>query len=346
MSTRQSSNNHAPNAASIRDVARVACVSTATVSRVLNGTARVSDPVAARVQRAVEELGYRPNRFARGLITRRSHVLGVALPDMHGEYYSELIKGAEQAARHLGYHLLVTSLAPVSTEGRSPGDTLGLVDGVIIMMSEPDEKLRQEALRSRVPVVIVDMDLHEHGLDSVVTDNAPGTLEAANHLFEQVGHDHCYFVGGPEDNFDTAQRAGVFARLYEERAARPIEPSRMHFGEYSVDWGLAWGRQAADGGSLRGAGVLCANDEIAYGVILAAHDAGLVPPDDFLIVGFDDLRLASLLRPALSSVHVPIARIGTAAVETLVDRIEGESGGVRCVHVPTHLVVRDTSARR
>lgn len=346
MTTQPTRTNSKVEAASIRDVARAASVSTATVSRVLNGTAKVSAPITMRVEKAVRDLGYRPNRFARGLITRRSHVLGVALPDVHGEFYSELIKGADVAARRLGYHLLVTSLGPVEGEAHPrSADALGFVDGAIIMISEPDEALLEDALQFERPVVVVDRDLHEQGLSSVVADNLPGSQEAIEHLFGQVAPGRCWFVGGPEDNFDTAQRAAIFKRLYEAHPDARSSKDRMYFGEYTVDWGHAWGMRAAGDGRLRGAGVMCANDEIAYGVILAAREQGLGAPDDFLIIGFDDSRLAGLIRPGLTSVHVPIARIGAAAVETLVDAIEGGHEGVRCVHVPTHLVVRETSVR-
>lgn len=325
--------------ASIQDVAAAAGVSTATVSRVLNSPGLVSAQTAERVNRVILELGYRPNPYAQGLTTRRKQVLGIALPDIHGEFYSELLRGADEESRRLGYHLLVTS-EPRAAAG-AEGDTalpFGLVAGIALMMTEPNERMFAEAQRSGVPLVVLDAEVDEPGVDSIVVDNAEGTREAVAHLLRSTPPERCWFVGGPRENFDTQKRAAVFGGMVGAAAA-----GNTAFGSYDVEWGRSWAASMVAAGRLRGAAVLAGNDEIALGIMQASQEAGLTLPADLRVVGFDDTRLATLVRPRLSTVHVPMAQVGEAAIRALAARIDDPSAPTMRVRLPTRLVVRETS---
>jgi len=328
---------------SIQDVAEKAEVSTATVSRVLNRPELVSPATADRVHKAIKALGYKPNRFAQGLMTRRSKVLGIALPDIHGEFYSELLRGADAEAKQLGYHLLVSSeVHAVNGDAGRGSLAFGLIDGLALMISEPNESLWTEAQQFNTPIVVLDADLRDRGVDSVIVDNEAGTREATHHLLASLRPNMLYFVGGGKDNFDTRQRAKAFVQTLKE-AEWAARPDQTAFGEYSLDWGYRWAKEAAAKGLLKGAGVLAGNDEIAYGVLEGARDAGLRVPEDTKIVGFDDTRLARLIRPRLSTVRVPLADIGAAAIRVLVRRVNDPDAEPAVVRVPTTLVVRDSS---
>jgi LacI family transcriptional regulator len=329
--------------ASIQDVATAADVSTATVSRVLNSPGLVAPATTAKVQRAIQELGYKPNLFAQGLMTRKSHVLGIALPDIHGEFYSELLRGADAEARRLGYHLLVASEAHDAREQEREGSlAFGLIDGVAVMITEPNESLWREAMDASLPIVVLDTDLQARGVDSVVVDNAVGTRQATAHLLESVAPERCTFVGGPTENFDSRARALAFGESLKQ-AGWEVRPDQVVYGRYSVEWGQEWARTAIAADRLAGAGVLAGNDEIAFGVVLAAQDAGLDVPRQVRVVGFDDTRLASLVRPRISTVRVPLAEVGASAIRTLVHRVENREAPTSCVRLPTELIIRESS---
>lgn len=332
------------------DVARAAGVSTATVSRVLNSPGLVAAKTAERVDRAIRQLGYRPNVFAQGLMTNRSRLLGVLLPDIHGEFYSELIRGADAEARRRGYHLLVSS----ETRGHGEetlfnSNIVGFLAGLAVMITEPNRLLWDQAVQSGLPLVVIDEDapaVNGAKIDRVLVDSGAGTREAVSHLLEGVPGNRCWFIGGPKENFDTAERAAAFVATLA--AAGPSGPEqRIRYGEYNVEWGRRAGREllTGAGGPKAGApvGVLAGNDEIALGIMQAAADLGISIPGLLRLVGFDDTRLASLVKPELSSVRVPTAEVGAAAAAALIDRLEEPERPSTVARLATRLVVRGSS---
>jgi len=335
---------------SIQDVAMLAGVSTATVSRVVNNPALVSEGTAKRVQEAIADLGYQPNRLAQALMTRRSRILGLSLPDFHGEFYAELLRGADREARARGYRLMVTSVAQgeqASDEagvGRAFDHAEGLLDGIAVMLTESGQEAAEAAASAGVPVVVLDSQVDLPGIDTVRIDNRSGTLEAVEHLVAGTPPDRCYFVGGPPGNFDTQERAGAFRRVLRRTGGAPRR-DQIVYGDFTAETGRAWARQAAFEGRLDGSAVLAANDDVAIGVLQAAQSLGLDAPRDVAIVGFDDSRLTTIIRPSLSTVAIPRADFGRAAVEALVRRIEEPSAAVRQVRLPTALVIRESSVR-
>lgn len=332
--------NHRPS--SMEDVAKTAGVSTATVSRVLNSPDLVAPETAARVQKAIADLGYRPNVFAQGLMTRKSRVLGIALPDIHGEFYSELLRGADAEARRQGYHLLISSEVRDGETGLV-APTTGFVAGIAVMLTEPSQTLWKQVCEATLPMVVIDTDISDPGVDRVLVDNATGTREAVRHLLETVKPERCYFLGGPKENFDTVQRARIFRETLADRG-HVAEESRTYFGEYSVEWGHRCGGRLLASANGEPIGVLAGNDEIAFGVTLAAGDRGLSVPGSVRVIGFDDTRLASLVRPGLSTVRVPMAQVGAAAIAALIGRINEPDKPATCTRLPTELVIRGTSA--
>jgi DNA-binding LacI/PurR family transcriptional regulator len=210
------------------------------------------------------------------------------------------------------------------------------------MISEPNEHLWRQVQHSGLPVVVLDADPKDPGAYSIVVDNAAGAAEATGHLLESVPASRCYFVGGPGENFDSVQRAEAFLGGLRGAGHKPRR-DQTAFGEYSFEWGQRWAQGMITGLSQEPIGALAGNDEIAFGVMRAFQDAGRHIPRDIRIVGFDDTRLASLLRPALSTVRVPMAEIGAAAIAILIDRIENKDGHARSVRIPTTLIIRESS---
>jgi LacI family transcriptional regulator len=332
-------------AVSIEDVASEANVSTATVSRVLNNPTLVAPATALRVQEAIAKLDYHPNAIARGLSTRKSHVLGLALPDIFGEFYSDLLRGADAEARRLGYYLLVGSEAGIRERSVHEGALgVGLVDGLAVMITEPDTKLLPELKKMGLPLVVMDAESAGDRVDTITVDNAVGSREAATHLLAATPAERCWFVGGPRENFDTLERARAFSETLASRG-HAVRADQVAYGTYSMEWGRQWAeRMLKDKRGLKGAAVLAGNDEIAYGVMTAAVDAGLRVPGDVRIVGFDDTRLASIVRPRLSTVRMPAGEIGAGAVRALVERVKNPDSPATHVKLPSALVVRESSA--
>jgi LacI family transcriptional regulator len=309
---------------------------------VLNNPALVAPETAQRVNKAIRELSYHPNVFAQGLMTRRSRLIGLALPDIHGEFYSEILRGADTEARRLGYHLLVSSEVDDGEGGLVSSPAAGLIGGLVVMVTEPNQKLWREARNAEVPVVVIDRDVHESGVDSVLIDNEKGTREAVLHLLGSVAPGRCYFIGGPQTNFDTIQRSRAFAQVIQDRAGA-VAKEQVVFREYSVEWGEQAVLEILGRGSEQPVGILAANDEIAYGALRAAQQMGVGVPWKLRVVGFDDSRLAGLSLPRLSSVRVPRAEVGAAAIATLVRRMEHRDAPVQSTPLPTTLVVRESS---
>ncbi|HLO41889.1 MAG TPA: LacI family DNA-binding transcriptional regulator [Phycisphaerales bacterium] len=336
---------------SIQDVADAAQVSIATVSRVINGHQLVASETAARVKAAIERLGFKPNRFAQGLMTRRSKLLGLAVPDLYGEFYSTILRSADAAARKAGYHLLVSTFAGRSSQAGEEGlggDNLlaslplSLLDGMAVMITEPNRRAVEAIRAMSVPVVVVDLEAAATQMDTVLVDNVTGAREATEHLLNGTPPERIRFVGGPESNFDTAQRSRAVADALARRGAA-LKPSQVRFGDYSLEWGRQWAHEAEKAGELRNAGVLAGNDEIAWGIMLAAQELGISIPGELRIVGFDDTRLSTLTRPRLSTVHMPLAQIGSSALELLARRIADPAAPPETVRLSTSLVQRESS---
>jgi LacI family transcriptional regulator len=330
------------NGASIRQVADLSGVSIATVSRVLNSPGLVSPTTAAKVQAAVRELGYRPNLFAKGLLTSRSRVLGVSLPDIHGEYYAELMHNADARARERGYHLLVSSGAHHAEETPGTSFALDFIDGIVVMLTERS-RVDLDAVRDlNLPAVVIGVDRPGFTVDTITCDNASGAALAAEHLLGGTPPERCYFLGAHRGNLDSDERADAFARTLRDHGHEPREDQIVH-REFDFESGWNWAGEMIDRGLLRGAGVFAANDEIAVGVANAARDNNIAMPADLRLVGFDDSRVCCFLRPELSSVRIPIADMAREAVDTLIRRIEEPEASPRHARLSTTLIVRDSS---
>lgn len=332
---------------SIRQVAAHAGVSIATVSRVMNKSADVSPETASRVRKAVEELGYVPNPMARGLNSGDTRVLGIALPWFQGEFFTELLQGADEEAVRLGYHLMVTSITTMP-DGKRRNRIVGsrLVEGTVLFVERPENPLWRDAIDAGIPTVAIVTDLTTQGIDSVVIDNDKGTAEAVEHLLRWMPPSNLYFAGGPGDNYDAQRRGAAFTAALQKRGYTPT-PDQIIYGDYAVEWGREWflRRASVAGGAakLAGSGVLAGNDEIAVGIMRAAETAKLTVPDQFRIVGFDDTQLSRLIRPSLSTVALEMAHVGATAISMLVRRLENRATAPTCIKVPTHLVTRESS---
>lgn len=321
--------------ATIRDVARAAGVSVATVSRALNGATNVLPETRQRIEDAARALRFTPSGAARSLITRRTDTIGALLPDLHGEYFSELIRGIDQAARARGLHLLVSSSHGHADEAAAALRAMnGRVDGLLVMSPHADADFLRHNLPGSLPAVLLNsgMDLEDHA--SFVIDNLGGATTMTRHLVASGRHRVAFITGAP-GNDEAAQRlAGYRAGL------KPGMREMVFEGDFSEEAGWAAGRRIANH-KPRPDAVFAANDMMAVGCMAALHEAGLRVPEDIAVAGFDDIPIARYVTPALTTIRVPIAALGAAALDALVKAVEApQSQATHTVVTPVELVVR------
>ena len=327
---------------SIRDVARAAGVSTATVSHVVNNTRFVSEEVRARVLAAVELCGYYPNAHARSLASGRSHTLGLVISDIANPFFPELVKSIEDAAFEHGYDVVLsnTNYDPERTSRYVRRLIERKVAGVALMTSELDSALISEMARREVSVVFLDLGEPGPHMSNLCVDYEAGIEGAIRHLVD-LGHRRIAFVGGPGHLRSAARRLeafrGAVARLL------PAEPPRVFRGDFKLEGGRLAAREMLSANDQPTA-VVAANDMMALGLVGELRAAGLEIPRDVSVVGFDDIAFASLVDPQLTTVCLPRAELGRHAVEALIATISHpEQQGVE-IKIPTYLVARGSTA--
>lgn len=310
----------APPARSItlHDVARDSGVSAASVSRILTGRFRGEAEVAERVRKAAQRLGYVPHGGARALITRRAGAIGVLLPDIFGEFFSELLRGADAVARAAGCQLLVAGAHSRPDDlVAAIGAMRGRVDGYLVMAPHSGAQAAIGQLAAHTPVVVIGGASPRVPLPALLVDNRGGGRAVAEHLL-QGGYQSLAFVGGPTDNVDAAaRRAGFLHALRGTPQARTLIELPGDFHQ-QAGWDAV--RQLLRR-PRRPRALFAANDAMAIGALSALHEAGVRVPDELAVVGFDDIPMARFLAPSLTTVHVPIATLGERAMLRLLEGV-------------------------
>lgn len=322
--------------ATIRDVARRAQVSVASVSRVLNRLDNVSEETKARVTDAVRELGYVPHAGARSLSLSRTNAIGVVLPDLHGEFFSELVRGMDQEAARRGYMLLLSNVHHGSEQSANMMRAMrGRVDGLIVLAPHLTEEELASTIPAGTPAILLNTRGDAGGHPGVRLDNAAGASAVAEHLVS-LGRTRMLHIAGPAGNIDAQERASAFEKAVQDKdaAVHTIE------GDFAEESGAAAIETMLHSGQKFDA-VFAANDMMANGALQALLRAGVRVPDDVAVVGFDDIPLARHI--GLSTVRVRIAELGERAIYRLISTLKGESEpGGQELHRP-ELVVRSTT---
>ncbi len=325
--------------ATIKDVAREAGVSVATVSRVFNDSAVVSDATRRLVREVATRLDYWPHGAARSLITSRTQALGVLLPDLFGEFYSEILRGMDCTARKAGLHLLVSSSHADTDEVVAAVRTMrGRIDGLIVMAPDVDARAAIQTTPVDFPLVLIDPGVGLGNCRTIRIANFEGAREVVRHLLA-LGHRQIATVTGPPRNIDSQHRLQGYRAALRGAAIPPVAEL-----EISGDFTEPSGYEAAPrllALDPRPTAVFAANDYMAIGIMGALNDAGVRVPEDIAIAGFDDIAMARYLNPPLTTVHVDAFGLGELAVERLL-RIERSPASASWDPevLPTTLVVR------
>ncbi|HKQ99028.1 MAG TPA: LacI family DNA-binding transcriptional regulator [Pyrinomonadaceae bacterium] len=326
----------------IKDVAREAGVSTATVSHVINNTRFVSEEVRARVLEAIERCDYYPNAQARSLASGRSHTLGLLVSDLVNPFFPELVKSIETAAFERGYDVV---LANTNYEAERTSNYVRRiierkVAGVALMTSELDTALIDELARRDVCVVFLDLGSAGPHMSNLVVNYAVGIKEAIQHLVS-LGHRKLAYISGPVRLRSAAKRREAFKACVTHML--PGTSPAIYDGDFKIEGGRRAASEMLRRGRLPSA-VMAANDMMALGAMQEFRAAGLRIPHDISIVGFDDIAFASLTDPPLTTICLPRMELGRRAVEALMTTIEHpDRQGVE-IQIPTYLIIRGSTA--
>jgi LacI family transcriptional regulator len=320
--------------ATIRDVARKAQVSVASVSRVLNGLDNVSEQTRAKVDAAVRELGYVPHAGARSLSLARTNAIGVLLPDVHGEFFSEIVRGMDVEASRRGYLLLLSNMHAGSAQAEAALRAMrGRVDGLLVMAPHLDRAAITRALPPASKAVLINAPGNIDSHSNIRIDNRAGVVAIVEHL-KAIARRRIAYIGGPADNLDAQERMSAF------QAATAADERLLRVGDFTAESGEA-ATAALIAAGERFDAVFAANDMMAIGAVQAVRAAGLVVPRHVAVAGFDDVPLAQHLD--LTTVRVRIAELGARALSRLVGMLEdGADEPVSELHSP-ELVVRGST---
>ena len=334
-----------PERTDIRTIALAARVSIATVSRTMNNIPTVSPKLAARVWSVIDELNYVPNTQARALVSGRSKLLGLLISDITNPFFPELIQGFEDIAVEHGYEILIGS---TNHDPKRMAQCIRRmlernVEGVAMMTFGVEQPLLDQLAHRNVPLVFVDVGPDRPGVSLLKVDYLQGIRQGVQHLFER-GHRKIAFVTGPLELHSAQSRVAAFKTSIEECGLK-LKPEWIVEGDHTLEGGTAALDELLRLKS-RPTAAMCSNDMTAIGAMHALYRKGLRVPDDFSVVGFDDIQIATVTIPPLTTIQMSRFALAKAAVTALRASVEGEPDGVakREYKIKTQLVIRESTA--
>jgi DNA-binding LacI/PurR family transcriptional regulator len=329
----------------MKDIAKIAGVSLGTVSHVLNGTARVREPIRDRVLDAVRSTGYQPSQLARGLRRVQTNVIGMIIPDITNPFFPAVVRGAEDVAFASGYRLILCNTDNDHAKELAHLNALRtyLPAGLIVIPSSfSDLTAQAQSYREAgAGVVCIDRLPRDWSGDTVTADNRKGAYKATRYLIE-MGHRQLATITGPLHLTNAKDRLAGFRQAIKE-AELDLAPEYVQEATFDKQAGAAKAKLVLRM-IPRPTAIFAGNDMIALGVLTAIREAGLRCPEDISVMGFDDLDLAETTNPALSSVSQSGYQLGSTAASILLGRLQGDSGAAKHVVLETALKIRDSVA--
>jgi LacI family transcriptional regulator len=334
--------------ATLRDVAAAARVHPATASRALNPGTRllVSEETARRVTEAAERLGYRPNPVARSLRTRRSHTMGVLIPDLNNPLFPPIVRGLEDRLAEHGYVALIGNTDGDAARERMVFDQMRArhVDGFVLATATLHSDILDEATEADLPVVLMNRTAEGYPFSSVSVDNEQGVRAAVAHLVS-LGHTRIGHIAGPQDISTGLARLRGFLDSMRSHNLAVDDGQVVYATALSLAEGLRCGRELLEGNDEVTA-IVAGNDMLAVGCYGAFDELGVRCPQDVSIIGFNDMPFIDRLRPPLSTVRFPHYQLGTEAANLLLERIgTGGGGPVKILYLAPELIVRGSTVR-
>ena len=329
--------------ATLKDVAQLAGVSTATVSYALSGKRMISEETKQRINRAIAQLDYVPDLNARSLSMRDSKLIGVVVPQtepgdrlmFQNSFYSEALGSIEYCARQHGYHILISA-----TDANESYLTLAKqrnLDGIIVIGMYPDE-FYQQMKKTQIPIVLIDSYCNDHYYNNIRIDDAYGSYMATKHVLDCGHRETVFFVGQLKENGVMKKRLAGYRQALEEYGL-PYREENVFEGQIDYESGVRMAAKLA-ASTLPATAVVAAADILAIGAVKGFYDAGLRVPEDISIIGFDDLEISQYLAPGLTTVRQQISMKGQRAVELLLEHIADPSLSKQEEILPLKLIER------
>ena len=332
-----------PSNSTIIDVARLAGVSTTTVSHFINGTRYVSDDLRARVEKAIAELGYRPNSLARGLRKGESKTIGLIVPDNSNPFFAEILRSIENIGYFNGYSVILCNSDGDIEKEIAYTELLFAkqVDGIIFITTNNSCEHLQQLTDNGIPIIVIDRDIPLKGTDVLLVDNFQGGYEATRYLIG-LGHRRIACITGPSLLTPSAERVNGYKQALAQ-AGIAENPDWIVAGDFQFQGGES-GIEKLMQLENQPTAVFACNDLMALGVLRGLRKTRLTIPADLSLVGFDDIPLASVVSPALTTIAQPILKISELAIELLIDRIQNKSSEFEEKHIvlPTQIVIRES----
>jgi DNA-binding LacI/PurR family transcriptional regulator len=327
----------------IEQIAHLARVSTATVSRAINGSPSVRPKTAERVHKIIAEVGYVPNQSARTLSSGRSQLFGVVISDITNPFFPDLVSSFERLCMEKNYD---TILANTNYDIKRLHQCLGRmierrVDGIAIFTSEMDDHAASMLLRHKVPVTTLAQGLRGNSFHTVFVDHRPGISKAVQHL-GQLGHTRIAFIAGPQELWSAQRRLELFREAMIQNGL-PLPPEHIAEGNSRLEGGFLALRKLIKL-HPRPTAIICSNDLMALGALKATLEAGLRVPQDISLIGLDDLLMASLASPRLTTIQIPRAEIASQAFQILWSASGNPDMERRECTLKTKLIVRESTA--
>ena len=332
--------------ATMKDIAKLAGVSTSTVSHVINKTRFVSEEISERVNNAAKELNYyAPSALARSLKVNRTKTIGMLVTTSTNPFFGEVVKGVERSCYQKGYSLILCNTEGDNERMRQSINTLlqKRVDGLILMCSSLEgERIDVFERYPDIPVVVMDWGPMLFTSDKIQDNSLRGGYLAAKYLID-CGHTEIGCITGPLIKHQAQMRYEGYKRAMNE-AGLEFNANWIIESDFECEGGYQAFKKMAQRGALPSS-IFVSNDMMAMGVINAANELGIKVPDDLSIIGYDDIHIAKFMSPSLTTIHQPKYRLGQAAVETLVRKLDEKSTEAQVVQLEPTLVERKSVKR-
>lgn len=328
----------------IKDIAAISGVSPATVSRTLRNPQIVSEQTRNKVMKAVQEGGYTPNRFGANLRTQKSNSIIVVMPDITNPVNSGIIRAIESEAQKAGYAILLGDTQGLEERERHYANMTqsGQADGILLFSSRlPFAAKDDVVLTQQLPPLVNSCEnIAIEGISKVMIDNVAGAKAAVEHLLD-LGHTRIAAIMGPLDTPSTLERLKGY-KLALSKAGLEINDSLLISGNYRTEAGMS-AMETLLKLRQRPSAVFCFSDDMAIGAMSILQANGYRIPEDMSVIGFDDIRYAALMTPALTTIHQPLEDIGKACMKLLLEQLSGANKEPQYIELPFSLVVRQST---
>lgn len=327
----------------IKQIARKANVSIATVSRALNNDSKVTPETREKILKISNELNYKPNLIARSFVKKKSNILGLILPGISDEFFTDIIRGVDEVTFNSGYYTMVASSHGFKNLSESilAFTNAGLVGGVILLLPTFTDEIKSTLQNVKIPVVVIGGGKSDLGYDTVAIDNYQGAFNAAEFLIKKKGYKKIAHISGPADNDDAYLRKKGFVDACKKNGIQ-LNKTFLIDGDFTKESGYN-GFIKLYSMPEKPEVIFTANDMMALGCYEAAAYLNINIPKEISLMGFDDIFISQYLNPGLTTVRVQIEEVGKAAASILINKLNGTNGKVHpLVKIPTELIIRNS----